>query len=104
MATLLAGHVGRRGFSLEVRALLRLDDVVVALGLGGDELRGAFLVAVGGRATGGTDHLAVAGVHHRPAVVAELHTGGSGSVHKGPLIRGARSRGPRRETPVGRGG
>lgn len=73
---LLAGHVRRRGFPLEVRPLLRLDDVVVALGLGGDELGGAFLVAVGGRSTGRTDHLVVTGVHHRPTVVAELHTDG----------------------------
>jgi hypothetical protein len=72
VSTLLAGDVVGGGLAFEVRARLGLDDVVVGLLVGADELGRPVLVPARGRATGRTHHLVALGVHQRTAVVAEL--------------------------------
>lgn len=76
VAAVVAVNVLRGRFALELSALFGLDEFVVRLRLGGDELRREFFVALGGppAVVVRAGHRAVLAHHHRTALVAELHT------------------------------
>mgnify|MGYP007057081992 CR=1 FL=1 len=80
VAALLAFHVVSGRFPLELVVFGGFDQFLAALFGRRDELVGALLVAVGGRPTVvvGADHRAVLRDHHRPALVAKLHTRATG--------------------------
>ncbi len=110
MPTLVAFHVVGGRFPLELIVFGGFDEFLAALFGRRDKLIGTLLVAVGGRPTVvvGADHLAVLRDHHRPTLVAKLHTRGTGrdgliSLHAGEIrpVGGDGRAANNVETPVG---